>query len=219
MTERNLMNSIPWLQFVLDVDENRSEEVDNILKKCDFGPDFKPSDVTLLETPYEKASRSDNKPIKNKKEQTLQNPNVYEFIKIGKPSDMQMNCLGLDYEFLINQVLLNLNKSRALHRKFNAVADPLPPPDWSVPPSVHTDNEANAVYNTEQRIKAMKTFLVENRKKREKLSRIKKREMVLKQLETQSYMEQAFDSYQLNNIQLEEEFKYDFDSSPDTSPD
>ena len=59
--ERNLMNSVPWLQFVLDTKESQSEEVNKILKKCDFGPDFEPSDPTIFETPYELIGKKEDK--------------------------------------------------------------------------------------------------------------------------------------------------------------
>ncbi|CAG2100250.1 unnamed protein product [Medioppia subpectinata] len=152
--DRHLMHSVPWIQFVLDVTENHSLEVDRVLKTCDFGPDFKPFDETMFETPYERVGRKDGKIITNQSEESIENMDgIYEYMKLKKPNDMQMNCLGLNYELIINIVLSNLKKSRAQHRCFNAVADPLPPPDWSEPTPNSVGSESDAFYNTDERIK------------------------------------------------------------------
>ena len=203
------MHSVPWIQFVLDITENHCEEVERILQRCDFGADFEPSDSTLFKTPYETMSRSDEKPKTKTSDKFECNQNVYQFLKIQKPMDMQMNCLGLDYESIINSVLINLNKCRAQHRSFNAVADPLPPPDWSVHPQAETNTKSEAVYNTEERIKAMKRFLIENRKKREKLSREKKRLVVLQEMQITSHLNDAFDSYQQLDEEITNDMEYD----------
>ena len=108
-----------------------------------------------------------------------------------KPDDMNMKTLDLDYEEMINIVLVNLKKSRAQHRTFNAVADPLPPPDWIKNQNVQDEH----VYNTDERIEEMKKFLVENRKKRQRLARNARKDIILKQMLVDIEMNEAKDVY------------------------
>ncbi len=211
LIDRNFMTSVPWIQFVLDIQENHTEEVERVLKKCDFGEDYKPFDNTLFETPYEKINRLDEKPNSKLNDRFENSEKVYELLTLQKPNDMKMNLLGLDYELIMNIVLSNLKKSRAQHRSFNAVADPLPPPDWSIPlTQLNINNESDAVYNTEERIKVMKKFLIENRKKKQKLSREARKRQILEQMALRDEMNDRINRLEENMNIAQNELTEDY---------
>lgn len=212
--DRNFMHSVPWIHFVLDVQQNHCEEVERLLKKCDFGQDFEPFDNTLFETPYEVISRLDEKPNAKMNTKFENSEKVYEFLTLQKPNDMKMNVLGLNYELIMNIVLSNLKRSRAQHRSFNAVADPLPPTDWSNTTTLD-NNEIQAVYNTDQRIKAMKKFLVENRKKKQRLSRDARKRDILDQFANNQHLTDAIINLEENLIQKDIDPTEDYCDSED----
>lgn len=191
MLDRHIMNRIPLITFVYDTHENHLQEIERLLKIADYGEDFVPNDPTLFETPYETLSKSSGKPPGKQNAIEV----TYDCIKLQKPPDMKMDVFGLEYEKIMNIVLENLNKSRAQHRSFNAVADPLPPPDWfnQIKPP-----QDEPVYDTDFRLKMMKKFLVDNRKKRQRLSRTARKNEILEKLSIDEEMNIAKMRYDLN---------------------
>ncbi|RWS25550.1 putative ribosome-binding factor A-like protein [Leptotrombidium deliense] len=178
--EKNFMQVLPIMRFVFDRETFAKKEVEHLLNKADMGSTFSPTDPTSLETPSERLTSKKGK----------YKTDVSTYIKEGEdikytpepivptflcPPDMHLNALGLDYRTLINKVLFFMKKSRAEHRNFNAVADPLPPADWVAPPILHAppdfeESESERV-KTAQRVKDMQMFIIENRKKRERLKK------------------------------------------------
>lgn len=196
INDYNFMGKVPHIEFVYDTRELHIEEIESLLEKADMGSDFQQSDPTLFKTPYQVLTETtQNKKIKKSKEskqQTNTNENdTYSYLKMKKPDDMDMKTLDLNYEEMINIVLVNLKKSRAQHRSFNAVADPLPPPDWIKNQNVQNEH----IYNTDERIEEMKKFLIENRKKRQRLARNARKDIILRQMLVDIEMNEAKDAY------------------------
>ena len=193
------MGRIPQIQFNHDLSCNRAAFVRKLIQKADYGPGFVPSDPTIF-TPPTKVISNEEKSIEDLKfkrrgfslykrslvlfdeYRTESDPsktnNENKTPVFEHPEDMNLNVLGLDYRSIMDKVLFHMKKTRAEHRGYNAVADPLPPAEWVAPaPFPATDDETEPSLSPDERINIMKKFMVDNRKKRHRMSRDARREL------------------------------------------
>lgn len=175
------VSNIPKLKFVFDRYRSLTDQLEKLLKTADFGPNYKPKLNSEFNIPQPEdapfrpdhpvaphiwsLAKFDEKVASNKKPYDQSPQSAWP--QCNYPSDMKLDTLGLDYKFLIDKVLFSLRRVRSTGRAFNAVADPLPPSEWSQSePPVSFRNSNDPAYQYENRIKLMKKFIVDNRKKK-----------------------------------------------------
>lgn len=118
------------------------------------------------------------------------------FLTFNHPEDMRLDTFSLDYKNIINKLLFNLVKSRSPSQAFNPISDPLPPVDWSsVKPMPRIPPDMNdPAQNFKGRVIVMRKFLIENRKKKQLLSRQAKRIKEEMSLEASNNLNQALEN-------------------------
>ncbi|KAI1296917.1 hypothetical protein HDE_05198 [Halotydeus destructor] len=191
--EKNFMGRVPTVKFNHDQTTSTVSTVQTKLKEADYGKNFKPSDPTKFAPPTQVAT---GKPkvellttyfkkrvaVFNAEQARLNSmaadSSGYKVPTFQCPADMNLNILGIEYLKIMNKVLFTAKRSRAEHRGFNPVADPLPPAEWISPPIFPPDEPENLSVESspKYRMDVMKRFMVDNKKKRERMSRQARRE-------------------------------------------
>lgn len=184
--ERNFLGRVPMVKFSYDLTNSAVTHVNDLLGRADYGKNFTPSDPTKFAPPTQVLTKPTKPLFKaqwRKKAVTLYNEamaastgqervdNQYKVPIFECPDDMNLCTLGLDYAFFMNRVLFDLKRSRGEHRGHVQIADPLPPAEWIAPAPFPVPANQDALPSTEERIESMRFFIVENKKKRQRLSR------------------------------------------------
>ena len=98
------------------------------------------------------------------------------------PGDMKLDSRGLEYRKIMNRVLAGMKRVRSAEysHPLNPVADPLPPSTWVSPPIFPTDHEllqrANPQH-TDARLDSMKSFVINYKKKQNRMFKDNRREL------------------------------------------
>lgn len=210
LLETNYGNHVPWIAFIYDLQESNEREISTRLKKCqkdlvqeepsipdlDFMEELSKvqtshslTDQISFENPLESLSMDEYY------EKMLEyNPNEYYLQQRYRlPPDMTANVFNLDYCFLMNKVLQNLHRLRPQQRinayNYNLVGEHLPP----INPNKMAIESNLIVYNTDERINAIRKFVSIQRKRKNK------EELKLKRMILENEIDR-FDSYeQLQN--------------------
>lgn len=233
LIEVQYTNSVPWIVFVYDLQEANDHLIATCLDKCkadliegeeknnlDAGKDFqlkvqdnlKMADKISFQNPFETV------PVDEYCQKMLNyNPHdFYSQLRLRMPDEMSLDALNLDYEPIMNKVLHNLYRARALHRlnssDLNAVADHLPPLNMNPPVG---NNSSQIEYNTEERIKAIKKFVELNKKRKNKMELKLKRQILEEEIG-------RLDTYEQLREKLQEgmsELYKDVPTEPETNND
>lgn len=190
LIERNFLGRVPIVKFNYDQTSYSVEKVQFLLKGADYGKNFRPNDPTKFAPPTQvltgdPAGMPEIKTRFFKKMLTVYDQNVeyinslkavnndYKIPTFNYPADMNLGMLGIDYLSIMNKVLFHMKKSRAEHRGHVPIADPLPPAEWVAPPMFPMDDPIrnDVMPNTDERVMSMKNFVVENKKKRQRMFR------------------------------------------------
>lgn len=122
------------------------------------------------------------------------------------PTDMRMDVLNLNYKELMSIVLSTMKKARAQHRYYPAVADPLPPAEWIAPPEIHIGVHNEEYLDSETRIIMMKKFIIENRKKRQRITKEARKKEILSKIFHELQQEEAEEIFYENNPSNTEDY-------------
>lgn len=187
ITERNFMGKVPIIKFNYDQTTAVTDNVQKILKEADYGKNFVASDPRKFSPPTQVLTGKERlsiKPDYRKLAAVLYDENTaainsinlkkpdYKVLTFAHPENMNLNVLGIDYLGIMNKVLFFMKRSRAEHRGFVPIADPLPPAEWIAPPPFSTsESKPDLEPSSEDRIALMRKFVIENKKKRQRMSR------------------------------------------------
>ncbi|RWS17196.1 hypothetical protein B4U79_17711 [Dinothrombium tinctorium] len=224
LCEKNFMTKVPIVRFNFDRRRYGLKEINALLEKVDFDNDFERSDPKLVRTPSEMMTApkiSENRRqtkvstiVKECDDSNMSNENNVSF---SFPADMELNVLGLDYETFIKKVVFHMERSRAAHRGYAPlVADPLPPAEWvSSPVYQNPEQKDNEENNTNERIKNMQHFILENRKKQKRLAREAKKQEAERLDMLAEVFETAIDNLNYTYNEVEREDNADDDDADD----
>lgn len=193
MIERNFMTVIPIIRFNFDKNKVATENIYNALKhqQRDTKPDVNkppvvPEPPTLDAKGYFRIDPLRPKLYQKKvllfyeefsKKKSAEDKSNYKIPSFKSPEDMNLVVFGLDYKQTMDKILANLKRSRAEHRGYNPVADPLPPSSWVSPSQPTPDHLKDKIkLDTYDRIQIMKNFIVENKRKKDRMYRVSKAE-------------------------------------------
>lgn len=216
LIEKQKNSNVPDLVFVYDEYEDRHKAVTQLLDEIrpelrDHEPfdarHFVPPSKVISEafehikpkffkkqvTAYDQHEAIRQRFAYEKKQSALLGNEKCEF---EHPPEMRLNSADLDYKTLINQVLFYLSRSRS---EITREADKVNiPSDW-IPPiqsnsgtmsgGLQDDETTSLPTSTEDRLKMMKRFLIEHRRKKRKetrqsmLSEMKRNELISESLQ------------------------------------
>lgn len=181
--ERNFVSKCPMIFFVYDRKTEGLNELEAAFRGIDMGPDHEPTHPSQVPTFSEllyktrkgtrTKSHGNDECVEDEQSETSpvgQNISFY-------PHDMKLDTFGLKHDEVMAKVRAKMRKVRAAHRAFNATSDPLPPADWTtplyvIPPAPQLEDPLDPV----SRVKAMRQFMIENRKKKKRLRQQARRE-------------------------------------------
>lgn len=137
-----------------------------------------------------------------------------EMGRFEAPEDMRVDARGLEYRKIMNRVLAGMKRVRSAESShpLNPVADPLPPSTWVHPPLFPPDHQLlqrSLVQDTETRLDNMKSFVINYKKKQNRMFKENRRELDEKLFEIHS---------DLQSIKSGLEHEYGFDGD-DFQPD
>lgn len=213
MYEKNFMTLVPDIRFCYDKGIMSLDTVDSLLKKTGHKSTFKPQDFvppTEVATGYHFMNPLGPR-IRAKKvalfaeefaksQETVYDDKInYKFTKFVYPPDMRLDAVGLDYEKIMNQVLVHVNRIRSDSRQNVHVADPLPPAVWIEDHRIPTDHEKMQMQkpDTTIRLSTMRNFIIEHRRKRTK--HFKQRQIAQNQMVDSIAEDHLFVMEQLNS--------------------
>lgn len=191
LIEKNFMSNIPAIRFIFDRNQINNEMLENIFKEFsiksdpkEFTPPSKDATGYHIKNPIgvkqwakrvAKFSEQFKEEQESKYNETMEMKMNYTYTRFEYPPDMALNFAGLDYESYINRVNEKLGKLRS--KASNYVADPLPPAHWvenpDAPPPEHLNVQTKS---NDERLNALKEFVIANRKKKTFARKIHARE-------------------------------------------
>lgn len=134
--------------------------------------------------------------------------NSYE--KLSMPPDILIKSLNLDYESLFKKVLQNMHRTRVEHeqdmKNMKSIAD-----FKSYTPINNVKTSFEPIeYNTEERLKAMKKFIIANKKYRDKKNLKLKRKLLAEEID-------RFENYEQLREHIENIYSQHFGSETEFS--
>lgn len=230
MIDLNLIGYTPTIEFVYDQASKDHDQIFECLSTADFGPNHQKKDLNEYYPPKEDGPPKSNRPYVPKHIWSLTNfdeafassqgENPYEKVEehavpqFECPTDMRLDMMRLDYSALIKKVLFDMRRWRKEANLFDPITDPSLPTEWAelkpLPPKPRDPNDLANQY--EERIRLMKNFIIENRKKKSIMAREAKkvkREADEEQVERLSSLRDSLDMRYDVNYDMDERLGVD----------
>lgn len=164
VTERQLIGRTPPISFVYDEVAEMEKALENSLKLADIKP-IEPTTEIMEEAKSKKAVM---------KSQSIESDSSLNVLNFSAPPDMVNMALGLDYVNMYNRVAAKLERGRGQSERM-----PTSTSIASMGPVIKLPNEETVEENPLDRIKAMQKFIVNQRKKKEHLARVRRKHELL----------------------------------------
>lgn len=195
LIEQQLVSSVPWITFVYDEQASYEMELNKLYgmirhhqsqaeQKSQLSPTLSSSidlNKSIGNQQFERYHDNQNWKLKKAGSMVYKSEDTYKYMKLRMPENMRLDVFNLDYEFFMNKVLQNMNRSRC--NSFNMSTQSLHAVDEpSSPPLNHAIFGPSEMvdYNTEERVKSIKKF-VELKKKDQGKMKLKLRRLMLEQ--------------------------------------
>jgi hypothetical protein len=116
LSQLRLMGEVPRIYFVRDNKYSKAIEIDSILKTCDFGEDFTPTDPTLFlrKEPAIEMQLSDE--IRKKIEEI--DENLEAEVEENELPKMKNDIFGLDHDRIMKKISTNIDKTKRAWESF-----------------------------------------------------------------------------------------------------
>lgn len=164
ITERQLIGRTPPINFVYDEVAQIEMALENSLKIAKIR-EVEPSTELIEEVQTKKVVA---------KPQPLERDSRLNVLNFSAPPDMVNMALGLDYARLYNKVAAKLERGRGLSERM-----PSSTSIASMAPPIRLPNEETVEGDPVDRIKAMQRFIIDQRKKKEHLARVRRKQELL----------------------------------------
>lgn len=207
-------NNVPWILFVYDIQASFSKELEILLEKCredwQTNDNEKNSDIDNIDFNVNDCINfTGNLDIgmedylENNLEKLQYKTYFNTYAKLSMPPDILTKNLNFDYESLFKKVLQNIHRTRIEHeqdmKNMKTIADIK---SFTAVNNAKTPSDP-VEYNTEERLKSMKQFIIANKKYREKENLKLKRKLLAEEID-------RFDNYEQLREHMENVYSQHF---------
>lgn len=117
LSQLRLMGEVPRIFFVKDKLYSKGLEIDNLLRKADFGEDFVPTDITLFMKSNMRLQIKFPEEVKAKLEELEQSLSHEDYEEEELP-EMRHDVLGLDHSMIMKKIVSNMDKTKKAWEAF-----------------------------------------------------------------------------------------------------